>query len=93
MLCDTTHNKSTGVALGRDPYLFVGQHEYHSVAQLIFLQHFEELILGLTNTLSVIAVHNKDDTWNKNNIHQTGTRNAQWDKNLQHTAERFLVMF
>lgn len=67
-----THDKSTGVPFRSKTYLFVGQHKYHSVAQLIFLQHFVKLILGLTNTLSVIAVHNKDDTWDKNNICQTG---------------------
>lgn len=66
-----THDKSTEVPIGRETYLFVGQHQYHSVTQLIFLQHFEELILGLANALSVVAVHNKDDTWNKNTIYQT----------------------
>lgn len=60
-----------------ETYLFVGQHQYHSVTQLIFLQHFEELILGLTNALSVVAVHNKDDTCNKNNIYQTGAMNEK----------------
>lgn len=49
-------------------YLFVGKHQYHGVTQLIFLQHFEELVLGLAHALSVVAVHDKDDTWNKNNI-------------------------
>lgn len=79
LLSVITHNKWT---VGSEAYLFVGQHQDHSVTQLIFLQHLEELLLGLTNALSIVAVHNKDDTWNKNNIYQTGAMCVQWMKKL-----------
>jgi len=41
--------------------LFVCKYQKHSITELVLVQHTMELISGLNNTLSVVAVHNKNE--------------------------------
>lgn len=50
-------------------HLFVGKHKQHSIPQLILSQHSHQLFPCLTNSLSVITVHDKDEAWNWKSMH------------------------
>ena len=41
-------------------YLFIGKNQKNSISEFVFLQHAVQLISSLSNSLSVIAVHDKD---------------------------------
>ena len=43
-------------------YLFVGKNEKNCISEFIFLQHAVQFIAGLANTLSIIAVNDKNET-------------------------------
>jgi len=42
--------------------LLVGEDEEESITKLILIQHPLQLLASLRNTLSIIGVHNEDDT-------------------------------
>ena len=42
--------------------LFVGKDEKQSVAQLVLVEHPLQLLPSLDNTITIIAVHDEDDT-------------------------------
>jgi hypothetical protein len=42
--------------------LFIGEDQEESISEFIFIQHSLQLLSGLNNTISVIAVNHKDDT-------------------------------
>jgi len=41
--------------------LLVGEHQQHSVPQLILGQHSAQLLAGLANSLAIVAVDDKDE--------------------------------
>jgi len=42
--------------------LLVGKDQKKSISQLIFIQHTLQLLTGLHNTVTIVAVNHKDDT-------------------------------
>lgn len=47
-------------------HLFVCENEKNSITQLILCQHPHQLLPGFINSLSIITVHHKDQTYQKN---------------------------
>ena len=43
-------------------YLFVGKYEEDGVSELVFLQHAVQLVAGLAHSLTIVAVHDKDES-------------------------------
>lgn len=44
-------------------YLFVGEHEQHSIPQLVLSQHSHQLFLRLADSFPVITVYYEDEAW------------------------------
>lgn len=42
--------------------LFVGKYQQYGISELVLGQHAHEFFASLTNTLTIVAVHDKDQT-------------------------------
>lgn len=58
-LCELTH-------------LFICKDEQHSVSELVLGEHPEQLLPRLIHSLSVVAVHHKDQPWESTQVIRNG---------------------
>lgn len=43
-------------------YLFVGEYQQYGISELVFGQHAHELFARLADALTIVAVHDEDQT-------------------------------
>lgn len=72
--------------------LFVGENEQNGVTELVLSQHAMEFIAGLANTISVVAIDDKDDALSVLEVMAPEWANLVLTTNIPHREADVLVL-
>ena len=74
-------------------YLFVGEDEEDGVSELVFLQHSVELISGLSDSLSIVTVHDENETLGVLEIMSPQRSNFILASNVPHSETNVFILY